>query len=152
MKKEFVPYEIALELKELGFDRPCFLKIQYSSGIDIFTGSKFKNSIWLGNGYDAQIDGKKLKYEYPINSDQKYGELKIPTFSQVFKWFREDHFLHSHITCSCTVNEILSYDWTIHKIMNPGTREENFIKDYERTYEEAELECLKKLIEIVKNR
>ena len=50
------------------------------------------------------------------------------------------------------MNEILSYDWTIHKIMNPGTREENFIKDYERTYEEAELECLKKLIEIVKNR
>ena len=53
MEKEFIPYEQALELKELGFDRPCFLKIQYSSGIDIFTGSKFKNSIWLGNGYDA---------------------------------------------------------------------------------------------------
>ena len=24
MKKQFVPYEIALKLKELGFDEPCF--------------------------------------------------------------------------------------------------------------------------------
>ena len=25
MKKEFVPYELALELRELGFDEPCLL-------------------------------------------------------------------------------------------------------------------------------
>jgi hypothetical protein len=35
--------------------------------------------------------------------------------------------------------------------MNSGkSRDENFITDYEQTFEEAELECLKKLIEIVK--
>ena len=28
MNKEFIPYEQALELKELGFDEPCFSNLQ----------------------------------------------------------------------------------------------------------------------------
>ena len=126
MEKEFVPYEQALELKHLGFE--------YISTIFAYDQSR---KLYTRDG---------IPHDFNIR-----GLLSAPTFSQVFRWFREKHFLHSHITCSCTVNEILSYDWTIHKIMNPGTREENFITDYERTYEEAELECLKKLIEIVKD-
>jgi hypothetical protein len=31
MKNEFIPYEQSLELKELGFDEPCFGKI-YADG------------------------------------------------------------------------------------------------------------------------
>jgi hypothetical protein len=63
--------------------------------------------------------------------------LKTPTFSQAFRWFREKHgsFLFSdygkfpHITII-----------------------QNLMFEYANvTYEEAELECLKKLIEIVKN-
>ena len=133
MEKEFVPYEQALALKELGFNEKCFFVYN------------FKNKLVQKS--------PTIPLEHCINIDGGHGaQCTAPLYQQTFRWFRENHFLHSHITCSCTMNEILSYDWTIHKIMNPGTREENFITDYERTYEEAELECLMKLIEIVKNK
>jgi hypothetical protein len=104
IEQDFIPYEQALALKELGFDEPCC-------------------------------------------------NCSAPTFSQAFRWFREKYNLHSYITCSCSVNEILSYDWVIHKVMNnKKNKDENFITDYEQTFEEAELKCLKKLIEIVKEK
>ncbi len=120
MENVFIPYEQALDLKELGFDEPCF-------------------------GYRDSSGNLMIK-------KTPHCVISTPTYSQAFRFFRKKYFLHSYITCSCTVNEILSYDWTIHKVMNNGTREENFISDYERTYEDAELECLKKLIEITKGK
>jgi hypothetical protein len=126
MEKYFVPYEQALALKELGFDEPC-TRYYWSDGL------------------------YSKSYNIPFNYNGKENYISVPTFSQAFRWFREKYNLHSYITCSCTVNEILSYDWIIHKVMNSGkSRDENFITDYEQTFEEAELECLKKLIEIVK--
>ena len=131
MKNEFVSYEIALALKELGFNEPC-MAIYYS---------KDKSFSWHHHK-DHTNDEPAL--------DSGEFNISATTYSAAFRWFREKYFLHSYISCSCTVNEILSYDWVIHKVMNNGTREENFITDYEQTYEAAELECLKKLIEIVK--
>ena len=121
MNKEFIPYQQALALKELGFDEPCF-KV-----------------------YDTM--GYLQDEQTMLNMELDY--CPAPTFSQAFRWFREKYYLHSYIKCSCSVNEIFSFDWIIHKIMNAGTKEENFLTDYERTYEEAELECLIKLIQIV---
>jgi hypothetical protein len=135
MEKEFIPYEQALDLKELGFDEPCF---GYWSNWAV--QEPFLLTCELGKEIEsASINRKNILF-------------KAPTFSQAFRWFRDKYNLHSYITCSCTVNEILSYDWVIHKVMNSGTRDENFITDYERTYEDAELNCLKKLIEIVKEK
>jgi hypothetical protein len=143
MEKEFIPYEQALELKELKFNEPCLLHIQYSSGTDVFTGKKFKNSIWLGNGYDAEIDDKKIKYKFPKHSEQGYGTLGIPTFSQAFRWFREKYTLHPLI-------EQTQCDFRCSIVERP--RVFHHIDGTFDTYEEAELECLKKLIEIVKNK
>ena len=132
IESNFVPYQIALDMKSIGFDEPCWC---------YFMGDVFNSSMFLKD------------YEYLDTMPQKYTTYTLaPLYQQAFRWFREKHLLHSHITCSCTVNEILSYDWVIHKLMSSGTREENFLTDYEQTYEEAELECLKKLIEIVKER
>ena len=145
MNKEFIPYEQALALKELGFDERCLLHIQYSSGTDVFTRKKFKNSIWLGNGYDAEIDDKKIKYKFPKHSEQKYGTLEIPLYQQAFRWFREKYCLNSFIVDS------KSYDW-YYNINNMQTDDVINYGFFSKTYEEAELECLKKLIEIVKNK
>lgn len=126
MEKEFIPYEQALALKELGFDEFCFARYGNDSKM-------------LYKGYSKELHSN--------------WHTPCPTFSQAFRWFKEKHNLHSYIVCNCSVNEILSYDWIIHKLMNSGkSRDENFITDYEQTFEEAELECLKKLIEIVKNK
>ena len=133
MKKEFIPYAQALALQELGFNEPCF-------------GSWFnyedKNIVVL---LSENIDGW---YDHYADNLQ----VSSPLYRQAFRWFREKYFLHSYITCSCTVNEILSYNWVIHKMMNSDTKEENFLTDYEQTSEQAELICLKKLIGIVTNK
>ena len=136
MEKEFVPYEQALDLKELGFDEPCLLRIQYSSGYDVFTGRKFQNSIWLGNGYEADIDDKKIKYKFPYHSEQKYGNLKIPLYQQAFRWFRDKY------NCHHTIHQNKKYVGIAYSSVV------NFSIDEFDTYEEAELACLKKLIEI----
>ena len=144
MEKEFIPYEQAVELKELGSDEPCLLHIQYSSGTDVFTGRKFKNSIWLGNGYDAEIGDKKIKYKFPKHSEQGYGTLGIPTYQQAFRWFREKRYRFNIVNDSTDINGNYYYDVFFNgKFL--------FETDYiYKTYEEAELACLKKLIEIVK--
>jgi hypothetical protein len=140
MEKDFIPYEPSLRLKAIGFDEPCLLRIQYSSGYDVYTGIKFQNSIWLGNGYDAEISSKKIKYKFPKHSKQKHGALEIPTFSQAFRWFRENYNLHGAVRKRNKNGNIYFEQIFDEDVLQNGPF---------NTYEEAELACLTKLIEIV---
>lgn len=120
MEKEFIPYEQALALKELGFDEACFGYF--------YTKDKFFNTI---------IKNSELDEDYSISS---------PLYQQAFRWFREKYNLIGWI-CPFNngkneSNNFLSYGFAIKDIFIGKTNFEN--------YEEAELECLKKLIEIVK--
>ena len=129
MEKEFVPYVLALELKELGFDEECLA----------WTIPNEPNFI--------------------ISPCEKYGErfdkmVQIPTFSQTFRWFREKYNLIFQINYLLNGN----YQVVIHKntheymelIQDLNSACVDEIPD-NYSYEEAELECLKKLIEIVKD-
>ena len=111
MEKEFVTYEIASALKELGFDEPCI------------RGWDKNGKIWYHPDSDIVLDN--------------------PTFSQAFRCFREKYKLVTWVYCS---NESNGYFAIIlaHKRLVLYDAQFN-------TYEEAELACLKKLIEIVKN-
>lgn len=137
MEKEFIPYEQALALKELGFDEPCLawynIKGVLLSDITI--------------GYESS----DFLYQ---KEDMDNNQCIVPTFSQAFRFFREKHKLQPSVNSFCfeeysfnimgSRNEIL---YPIHnKLLNDGKR-----NPWEfDTYEEAELACLKKLIEIVK--
>ena len=141
MKKDFVPYEEALQLDELGFDEECFAEV-------------------MGFGDGTVEDGKYvIQHEYrlypnDLNSiEDLIEELEldpfhicgIPTFSQAFRWFREKYQSHS------TITSISQESWQWH-ITKPG---ESLGKLYDEdfyTYEEAELACLEKLIEIVEQK
>lgn len=69
MEKEFIPYEIALALKELGFNEPC---LAY---------------------YDYYTKGVPLNiYE----SDDGCGQ-PAPLYQQAFRWFRDKHELSSWV-------------------------------------------------------
>jgi len=127
MNKEFIPYEQALALKELGFDEPCFAKYKSDK---LLLNIKW-NNIWCEN----------------INEFEIYA----PTYSQAFRWFRENYNEHSLIIPYCdSSGEVISYRFEI-VIQDYNLDDfESERKNY--TYEEAELECLKKLIEIVKNK
>jgi len=73
------------------------------------------------------------------------GLIQLPLYQQAFRWFREKYQLHS------TITSISQESWQWH-ITKPG---ESLGKLYDEdfyTYEEAELACLEKLIEIVEQK
>ena len=124
MKKEFVTHEIALALKELGFDEEC---------LAVFSDDKYFDLIHV---CENQTEGN-----FVIESFQ-YG-TKAPLWQQAFRWFRVKHNLDSWIY---SPNESKGYFAIILKDKRFVSYNEQF-----DTYEEAELACLNKLIEIVKN-
>ncbi len=150
MEKEFVPYKESLELKELGFDESCF-----------------------GYYVDGELRGINLGMEELGGVEPYYQRLgfhtlsnrdidnpnKIvataPTFSQAFRWFRENHKLF--ISFSRYRNSVvIEMPDTFSKVYEIWIQDENedesvWVECFD-TYEEAELACLRKLIEIVKNK
>lgn len=140
MEKEFIPYEQALALKELGFDEPCM--VYYGLGIEKENTTQLQFHI-NKRTTDYHIETDESGF-FPIekrNSDYGYVPM-APTFSQVFRWFREKYNLHSYIIDSKSYKWYFNIDdMTIDDVISEVL--------YFKTYEEAELECLKKLIEIV---
>jgi hypothetical protein len=142
MEKEFVPYEIALQLKELGFDEPC-LKVGNPNGHIMWK--------WIEvDGYPPTVSINDI-----IQVHYSKVWIQIPTFSQAFRWFRDKHNLLNII--DCYIPTPLEWFIRIDKISNDSLdykmdiTEESEDKVY-LTYEEAELACIIKLIEIVKTK
>jgi hypothetical protein len=129
MEKEFISYEMALALKEFGFDEPCFTYYYSIVGV-------IKNNIIL-DIYDGFTYANTVKNEYE--------PILAPTFSQAFRFFREKHNLHSNIKCvNTTHNNHFRFEIELNGETLACT---NRIDSYEK----AELACLQKLIEIIKN-
>jgi hypothetical protein len=128
MNKEFIPYEQALALKELGFDEPCIQQYSYDGAI------MFCVNDW------GQPRLKTNKQSY---SDSEGDCISAPTFSQAFRWFREKYNISSFVKREFKDTKMTGY---YHGIED--TEKDFYSKTY-ITYEEAELECLKELIEIV---
>jgi hypothetical protein len=129
MEKEFIPYEQALELKELGFDEPCFgyyhedKSLTYTNMV-----SQNTNSFW-------KINNKVIT---------------APLYQQAFKWFRDKKLSDASINRHGEADGGYSYRWEI--VYEYGVYEERHFKMGYNTYEEAELACIIKLIEIVKTK
>jgi len=124
MKNEFVNYDQAVVLKELGFNKPCF-------------------------GYYYTINGRDWKFAEKIEYLRLDDEINIgPNFNilaplkqQVFKFFR-DNYPELDFGFGKIHNETNNYHFHINL-------EWQF---FEGTYEEAEIACIDRLIEIVKQK
>ena len=126
MEKEFVPYEQALALKELGFDKPCF-KVYDEEGL------LQENSAMDHYEIACHTAGECITEKHPA-----------PTFSQAFRWFRDEYKIRYNIRYDQKNGEYYGFipsNWIYVDALEFGPY---------TTYEEPELECLKKLIEIVK--
>jgi hypothetical protein len=115
MEKEFVPYELAVKLNALGYDEKGF--------------------------------GYYLAKTLLITNDDVYNStaitvIKAPTFSQAFRWFRENGFLIS----------LSSHDKDAHDFYFKWSEDKSILSDIYDTYEESELGCLIKLIEIIETK
>ena len=151
MEKEFVNYEQSLALKDLGFDEKTLMFVSHSSGHDIYTKEKYKSTLWLCNGYDAKSQDDKFQYEFPEHGES-WTEVHIPLYQQVFRWFKEKYQLMLCIT-PCSDGEYIFTLYDLNKCDLEVFVEDIEIMESEDSYEffeEAELECLKKLIDIVK--
>jgi len=139
MEKEFVTYNQALALKELGFDEPCI------------------------GWHNPQVNYKEVttdKY-WAFHLTGEWENFKpAPLYQQAFKWFREKYGLHYCIIPEFYVNginfnwQVLWYlpkeEWTEHNV-NDGTFMYGDDGEYP-TQELAESACIDKMIEIVKNK
>lgn len=127
MENEFVPYEEALALKDLGFDEPCFK--------------------W----YDLIRHQSKDKPVYAFqNFNQEYTKIKsdvdckAPLYQQAFRWFMDNHQLYFRPNYPYYDHE--DYAGYIHKVGEYSSLAE--IIDC-KSPREAELMAIRKLIEIV---
>jgi hypothetical protein len=106
-------------IKELGFDEPCF-------------GAWVNNELFITENEKPKIQSLSIN------------QCTAPLYQQAFRWFRKQYklifFVFPQIEDGGCEYQIVHYN--PHKIM---------YKVYSKgmTYEEAELACLKKLIEIV---
>ena len=129
MEREFVEYTEALELKELGFNEPCF------------------------GFYDDIDDDHPVSF---IRIESLCDKLKssitlAPLYRQAFRWLREKHEIEATTSCYYSKRLGVSYEereYHCHIIRDGVTSKGPKYK----TYEDAELVCLKKLIELVKNK
>jgi hypothetical protein len=113
--KDFVFHEEALSLKELGFDEPCFMI--YYNGTDEMRG---EGHFLFGR------------------------DIKAPTFSQAFRFFREKYELYAWVKVEYEYGGITPTYYIT------GKRQGDIPGGPFNTYEDAELQCLRKLIKIAK--
>lgn len=125
MEKEFIPYEQALALTELGFDEPCF-------------GFYLNGKVRLDGKIENCLSQERVYYVYRAN-------CLSPTFSQAFRFFREKYGYD--VSIKKRRFEIQKLE--VYGEDNPDYYFTDFPFD---SYEESEFKCLKKLIEIVKRK
>jgi len=118
MEKEFIPYELALRMKQLGFNEPCLA--------------------FYGDENDFSMDSSRK------NNPFRKTECVAPLYQQAFRWFREKNDLYY------TIEGSKKYGFAFFIYYENDDKDELKSKEY-FTYEEADLACLEKLIEIVEN-
>jgi hypothetical protein len=124
LQKDFVPYELSLKMKQLGFDEPCMYYVDEQNNSFIYNFQTHPDEFieWCG-----------------------VTVISTPLYQQVFRWFREKYNLKGYVEPVEYLDGTPdTYHWSIFNNCNSGNDQ--------LTHEEAELECLKKLIEIVKEK
>lgn len=122
MEKEFIPYKLAVKLKELEFNELC-------------------NTCYDKLGMTASY-GENV-FDYKNYNISEY-VVSRSTFSQAFRWFRENGFLIDFSSHDKDTHDFY-IKWGLFK------QRGSILSDAYNTYEEAELACLQKMIEIVEN-
>lgn len=133
MDELFVPYEVALALKELGYNKPCF-------------------------AYYGEINGGEIELFLKKNFDTEARYVLAPTFSQAAQWIRDTFGIHSWIDWM-TRSKSNSGFFVCFRGMNHRLNDENFWfiqGDHDsgyyifRTHYAAEVARIQRLITMIK--
>lgn len=126
MKNQFAPYQESIELKELGFNEPCIAK-------------------YINKQFSMNVAGEWYKHN---SNEITNGWVSAPLWQQVFEWFRVTYNLEGQVKSWKEKGGII-YHYSVQKIGEPSIFRS--IDCATPTYEEAQLKCLQKLIQIIKN-
>ena len=126
MEEQFIPYEQALKLEELGFDEEC-LAYQNNTLI-IYDNEEFsKNSQFVGN------------------------TVAIPLWQQVIDWLREKHKINIYPEPTYSLTEYSFKVITVHGKSKKQEYWDGMGKTY-NTYQEAREQAILKAIELCKSK
>lgn len=125
MEEQFVPYELALKLKELGFNEMCIATFDEDNNFEL---QDFQQS------YDT----------FPKHI------ISAPLWQQAFDWFRENHSLYSIIIPTINMYWTFKTTTVVESMVEVPPYAHVDANDYS-TYEEARQACLEKLIELCKS-
>jgi len=138
MEKEFVPYELALKLKNLGFDELCF-------------------GYYTHNEKLCRYDSTSTNVEFtPCIHKNIYNLYCLaPLWQQAFDWFREKYNIDYSVIPFYYQDEAkIKFRWDCYNFIHsdiPNKRRFESFGNGEKTHQEARKACLEKLIEIVEN-
>ena len=125
MEKEFIPRELAIRLKDIGYDEEVF------AWTDIYT--------------------EHIVHMYATNKSNmnKYKEvISIPTWQSVFEWLLETHNVYSVVIPTITMHWTFKTMTVTKAMVEVPPYKHVCACDYLERYE-ARQACLEKLIEIV---
>jgi hypothetical protein len=128
MKKEFVPYEIALELKQLGFDEPCCANMFDYTKPHINTDVPNRIMYFMPN-YSENFN---KEYDFGVVGHKDIF-VSIPLSQQAFRWLYKK-----------------TNKWIVPIPNDDKCGEWYALGISYKSFEQAQIECLKKLIEIAK--
>ena len=152
MKEQFVTYEIALKLKELGFNGECFgyytpmkdwmMKGKYSDGQLHFHGPNWANSdntfyfMYKQNSFgDRSAVLKNSEFTKAIHN------IAVPLWQQVIDWFRDNYNIHIEIQSPDYPNES-NYNWSIHILCKFGSYGDGSVNNYYEAREQSILKAI----------
>ena len=128
MKEQFVTYEIALSIKELGFDEPCFA---------YFRETEFHFAININDRIISRL------FVSRSSSDLSNVDCIAPLWQQVIDWFREKYKLYVNIEPKITKEWEFSIS-ELNKGLLFGNKSLYINKnlDYYKAREQAILKCI----------
>ena len=108
MNEDFVPFELAVKLKEKGFREKCltFYDVEDNVGLlyntqyfDEFSPCQYTDLLASFNSGDGEA-----------HLDHSDNCIDAPTISQVLKWLREEENIHVCISFSDNIGALWEYD------------------------------------------
>lgn len=143
--KEFVPYEEALKLKDLGFIDSCFA--MWAKGWNEFEWSTTMIPRIFSSKF--RLNDTQSCNSYVNNADAPFG-IAAPTFSQAFDFLRKKYYLYGIVIPTITMNWTFKTMTVVEEEVEVPPYKNVQAEDY-ATHEKAELALLKKLIKLAED-
>jgi len=127
MREEVVPYEIALQLKKLGFNEACYA---------FYSGQKFTDDIIL-----MPVSQKSTSNRFEVHMNSTGTLVSAPLIQQVVRWLSDTYNINVHYYIFGTLGGITfgvnCYD------------EDDCVEGYYNSYDEAQVACISNIITLI---